>query len=270
MDDAPLVDQSADVAEEEVDVAEAPNGLEAELESDDGSLSVDRWTPFVTADGRQLRVSATLDPVFEAKGFNRIGFRLIRRVISQRYNGEDELSGQQVTQLSTAELLRVDLATIARGIGRLEAETAQQPSLIVPISYTSLSSLKGRNELVARLKAAGALVKLGVICEVLDVDGVPPGVLLSTVSLVKPFALLVVGRLADTNPKAILRLEGTGLQALSFECPPGLNDTEFQAWAAPAVTAAKRVAKSVMVYGAGTPARGGILAALGATHVGVS
>jgi len=230
---------------------------------------MDRWTPFVTADGRELRVSATLDPVFEAKGFNRIGFRLIRRVISVRHNGEDELSAQQVSQLSTAELLRVDLATIARGIGRLEAEEEQQRSLIVPISYTSLSSLKGRGEVVARLKDAGGLVKLGVICEVLDVDGVPPGVLLSAVSLVKPFALLVVGRLADTDPKAILRLEGTGLQALSFECPPELGEPEFQAWAASAVTAAKRVARSVLVYGAGTPSRAGILAALGASHVSV-
>lgn len=244
--------------------------LESSSQTEQAQPEDDPCAPFVTADGRQLRVSATLDPVFEAKGFSRIGFRLIRRVISVRYNGEDVLTGQQVTQLSTAELLRVDLATIARGIGRLESDTAQQPSLIVPISYTSLSSLKGRAELLAQLKAAGALVKLGVICEVLDVDGVPASVLLSTVSLVKPFALLVVGRIADTNPKSIGRLEGTGLQAVSFECPPDLGDAEFQAWAVATLTAAKRVAKAVLVYGAGTPARGGILAALGATHVGVN
>ena len=255
MDEAPALDRPAEA--------------EPDAPADDAPLSLDRWTPFVTADGRQLRVSATLDPVFEAKGFNRIGFRLIRRVISQRHNGEDELSAQQVTQLSTAELLRVDLATIARGIGRLETEQEQQRSLIVPISYTSLSSLKGRGELVDRLKAAGDLVKLGVICEVLDVEGVPPSVLHAAVSLVKPFALLVVGRLADTNPKSILRLESTGLQALSFECPTDLAEPEFQAWAAGAVTMAKRVARSVLVYGAGTPSRAGILAALGATHVSV-
>ena len=129
---------------------------------------MDRWTPFVTADGRELRVSATLDPVFEAKGFTRIGFRLIRRVISQRWDGEDELSAQQVSQLSTAELLRVDLATIARGIGRLEAEAEQQRSLIVPISYTSLASMKGRGEVVARLKDTGSLVKLGVIGDIVN------------------------------------------------------------------------------------------------------
>lgn len=255
MDEAPALDRLPE-SEPDTPVDEAPR-------------SIDPCAPFVTADGRELRVSATLDPVFEAKGFSRIGFRLIRRVISQRYNGEDELTSQQVTQLSTAELLRVDLATIARGIGRLQAEHEQQPSLIVPISYTSLASMKGRGEIVARLKDAGGLVKLGVICEVLDVDGVPPGILVSAVSLVKPFALLVVGRLAETEPKAILRLEGTGLQALSFECPSDLGEAEFQTWAAGAVTAAKRVARSVLVYGAGTPARAGVLAALGASHVSV-
>jgi hypothetical protein len=123
---------------------------------------------------------------------------------------------------------------------------------------------------MAQLKAAGSVVKLGVICEILDVDGVPPSILLSNVALVKPFALLVVGRLADTNPKSILRLEGTGLQAQSFECPKHVSDAEYQAWAVATLTAAKRVARSVLVYGAGTPARGGILAALGASHVGVS
>lgn len=229
----------------------------------------DHSAPFVTADGRQLRVSATLDPVFEAKGFNRIGFRLIRRVMSVRYNGEDELTPQQVTQLSTAELLRVDLSTIARGIGRLDAEQGQQLSLVVPISYTSLASMKGRTELIAQLKAAGGLVKLGVICEILDVDGVPPSVLLSVASLVKPFALLVVGCVADTAPKSILRLDGSGLQAISFACPPDLGEQEFQAWAAASVLTARKIAKSVLVYGAGTPARAGILSALGASHVSV-
>ena len=254
---------------------EAPVVVEQALETEpspaatEGLEAPDPCAPFLTADGRQLRVTATLDPVFEAKGFTRIGFRLIQRVMSVRYNGEDELSALQVSQLSTAELLRVDLATIARGIGRLEAEEEQQRSLIVPISYTSLSSMKGRGDVVARLKDAGSVVKLGVICEVLGVDGVPPSVLLSAVSLVKPFALLVVGRLADTDPKAILRLEGTGLQALSFECPSDLGEPEFQAWAAGAVIAAKRVAKAVLVYGAGTPSRAGILSALGASHVSV-
>ena len=226
-----------------------------------------RWTPFIAADGRQLRVTASLEPVYELKGFTRIGFRMIRRVMIVR--SEEELPPQQVSMLSTADLLRVDLATVDRGVGRLRADSPveQQLSLVVPLSFTSLSSHKGRPEFIAQLKEAGGLVRLGVICEITDIDGVPPGALLAATSLLRPFTLLVAGRLMNTAPPAIIRMEGSGLQALSFECPEGLDDNELLQWATPTIRAAKRVAKSVMVYRAGSPRQAAALASLGASHV---
>jgi hypothetical protein len=231
------------------------------------SATVDQWTPFVAADGRGLRVTASLEPVYEMKGFTRIGFRMIRRVIVMR--SEEELSPQQVAMLSTADLLRVDLATVARGIDRLRGERIgeRQLSLVVPLSFTSLSSYKGRAEFVKQLKQAGSLVRLGVVCEISDVDDVPPGALLAAASLLRPFSLLVVGRLTNIEPAAIVRLEGCGLQALSLECPPGLGDAELVRWATVTLRAAKRVAKSVMIYRAGSPKDAATLASLGASHV---
>lgn len=228
---------------------------------------LDRWTPFVASDGRKLRVTATLEPVYELKAFTRIGFRMIRRVIVM--NTGEELSPQQVAALSTADILRVDLATVVRGIDRLTAETSgeQQLSLIVPLSFTSLSSQKGRTEFAGQLKQTGGLVRLGVICEICDIDGVPPSALLAAASLVRPFTLLVAGRVVDTAPAAITRLEGAGLQAVSFECPPGLGDAEFIGWATVTIRAAKRVAKSVMIYRARSAKQAGTLASLGASHV---
>jgi len=236
----------------------------------DPEASLDRWTPFVAADGRQLRVTATLEPMFELKGFTRIGFRMIRRVIA--IPGDEELSPKQVAMLSTADLLRVDLATIARGIGRLRAEQAgeQQLSLIVPLSYVSLASQTGRAEFVKQLKAAGALVKLGVICEICDIEGVPPGALLAATSLVRPFSLLVVGRLAEVTRAAINQLQGSGLNALAFDAPQGLGDAEFVGWSAAAIGAAKRVAKSVLVCRVESHNRAATLASLGATHMSLA
>lgn len=239
-------------------------------ESEAGGVEIVRstntWTPFVAADGRPLRVTATLEPVYELKGFTRIGFRMIRRVIVVRT--EEELSPQQIAMLSTADLLRVDLATIVRGIDRLQSESRseRQLSLIVPLSFTSLSSFKGRSEFVKQLKEANHLVKLGVICEISDVDGVPPGALLAAASLLRPFALLVVGRLLNTEPAAIVRMEGSGLQAVSFESPRGLADAEFHRWAEFSIRAARRVAKSVLVYRANSPQQAAVLASLGASH----
>jgi hypothetical protein len=228
---------------------------------------VNRWTPFVAVDGRQLRVSATLEPVYELKGFTRIGFRMIRRVIAIA-SGE-ELSVQQVAALSAADILRADLATITRGIDRLRAEAGdeRQLSLIVPVSFTSLHSQKGRSELVDPLKEASGLVRLGVVCEILDIEGVPPSALLSAASLVRPFSLLVVGRMASAAVATMDRLKGAGLQALSFECPPGLGDAEFMGWATATIACAKRVAKSVLVYRVSSPQRAATLSSLGATHV---
>ena len=229
--------------------------------------SLDRWTPFVASDGRQVRVSATLEPVFETKGFTRIGFRMNRRVIGLGRQGEEEFTPAQVAMLSTADLFRVDLATIARGVDRLRSEGGQQLSLIVPMSFTSLSSQKGRAELVKQLKAAGPLLRLGVICEISDIEGVPPGALLTVSSFVRPFTLLVVGRLVSPTSGPLAQLQESGLQALSFDCPLGLGDAEFLGWATAAIGAARRICKSVMVCRAGSVERAGVLASLGASHV---
>ena len=245
-----------------------PTHLAAYEEGAAGASLIDRWTPFVAADGRTLRISATLEPVYELKGFTRIGFRMIRRVIA--VESGDELSPQQVAALSTADLLRVDLATITRGIDRLKGEgnAEQQLSLIVPVSFSSLSNPRGRAELVEPVREASSLVKLGVICEIIDIEGVPQSALVDVTSLVRPLSLLVVGRLAHPTASAMARVASAGFQALSLECPHAqVGDAEFLGWASATLPAARKAAKSVMVYRAGSMKRAGALASLGATHV---
>lgn len=247
--------------------AAAPAEGDAEAQAPSPRRMVDRWTPFVAGDGRTLRVSTSLEPIYELRGFTRIGFRMIRRVMVGRT--DEELSPPALANLSAADLLRVDLATVARGLDRLASESSgeAQLSLTIPLSYASLSSVRGRAELVQPLRDAGRLVTCGVICEMLDIEGVPAGALLSAVSLVRPFALLVVGRLTAGEPSQTARLKGAGLRGLSIECPPGLGDAEFTAWAEKIVRPAKRVTGSVMVYRVASERRAGELAAIGATHV---
>jgi hypothetical protein len=230
---------------------------------------LNRWTPFVAADGRQLRISATLEPVYELKHFTRIGFRMIRRVIV--VSTGEELTPRQVAALASVDILRADLATITRGIDRLQGDGGErQLSLVTPVSFSSLASQRGRTELTAPLKEAGSLVKLGVICEILDIEGVPAGALLSATSLVRPLSLLVVGHVESPGPKSFVRFAGSGLQALSFECPQGLGDAEFMGWASATVAAAKKVMRSVLIYRAESPQRAGVLASFGATHVSLA
>jgi hypothetical protein len=255
------------VAEAEEHPAPAP----APVARQGGLATVDRWTPFVASDGREVRVTCTLEPVFELKAYRRIGFRMVRRVILVAT--DEELSPAALATLSRADILRIDLATIARGLHRLYAEAPEEqlPSLIVPVSFTSLSNRTGRADIVDAFTEASSLVKQGIICEISDVEGVPQGALLSICSLIRPFAFLVVGRL-DTTPPApaiISQMKGSGLQALSCECPPNLGEAEFLGWAKATIEASKRIAKSVLVYRLASARNAGLAALMGATHASV-
>ena len=49
--------------------------------------------------------------------------------------------------------------------------------------------------------------------------------------------------------------------------PAGLGEAEFLGWASATSAAARKVARSVLVYRAGSTKRAGALASFGATHV---
>jgi hypothetical protein len=268
--DANKVEQIANDPGEDLSVDQGTHLAAFHEDTDISTKLVNRWTPFTASDGRTLRISATLEPVYELKGFTRIGFRMIRRVIV--VDTAEELTPQQVSALSTGDLLRADLATITRGIDRLKVEGAgeQQLSLIVPVSFSSLANARGRAELVEPVREAAALVKLGVICEVVDIEGVPTSALLAVTALLRPLSLLVVGRLTRPTASAFARLAGAGFQALSFECPhAGVGEAEFLGWASASLAAARKIARSVLVYRAGSMKRAGALASLGATHISI-
>ena len=116
-------------------------------------------------------------------------------------------------------------------------------------------------------RAAQQNVQRGLICEVCDIEGVPPSTLLAATSLMRPFCLFIVGRLAATPPAPLLALKDAGLQGLSIECPPGLeSDEAFGAFAKAMMTAAKPVGRSLLFYGVSGPRQAAIASLYGATH----
>jgi hypothetical protein len=87
------------------------------------------------------------------------------------------------------------------------------------------------------------------------------------VSMIRPFVLFVVGNLATTPPSAatVAQLKGAGLNALSLECQePGTEG--LLVWARSSLIAARKVARSIIVYRASSDDFDQ-LAAFGATHV---
>lgn len=243
-------------------------------EASDG-VTVDRWSPFVASDGRELRVRCTLEPVFELKSFSRIGFRMARSV--RVVGTEAELTPAMVSNLPRADILRVDLATIARGMDRLRAAAAiasegtQDPSLIVPVSFTSLSNERARAEVVTLLTTARGLVEKGVICEICDIEGASHDALAAATAAIRPVSLFVVGRLDVTPPAGatIRQMRKAGFQAVSAECPANLGQAEFLGWGKATIAAARRVARSVLIYRTDSARHAGTTALLGATHASV-
>ncbi len=225
------------------------------------------WNPFIAADGRTLRVSCHLEPVFELKTFSQIGFRIVRRVL--RMPGEIELNAQELRNLTTADIEKVDLATIARGVSRLGSEqgNARQPSLFLPVSYTTLASQRGRGPLIARFKAATQGVEKGLVCEISDIEGVPGSALAAVAVLIKPFCLIVVGKLGEAPRGTPEDLRGVRLQGVAFESGPHpLDAAEFSAWAERTVANARRVTRSVIIHGLAGPEYLGLAGMAGASH----
>ncbi|HLZ75508.1 hypothetical protein [Phenylobacterium sp.] len=233
--------------------------------------TLDRWTPFVASDGRELRVACRLEPVVELKSFGQIGFRIARRVLVA---GSDEaVTAEMVRKLSRADIMRIDLAAAARGMEALRmADTGEAPpSLIMPVSFISLASQRGRTAIAGLLMEARDLVKRGVICEISDIEGVPQGVMLHVVSLIRPYCLFVVARI-DLGPPAaatLAQLRHSGVQALSVESPRGLTDAAFLRWMKTTVEAARRVVRSMLLYQLAAPQQAALAAKIGATHASV-
>ena len=228
-------------------------------------LPVSQWTPFVASNGRTVRVSCSLEPVIKLANSDRIGFRLARQVLG----AQGPLSAQELRNLSRADIARVDCATIARGLERLRAQVGADKSatLVVPVSFATLSNQRTRETLVSLLKQAQEEVRLGLVCEICELEGVPPGALLTAVSLIRPFCVRVLAFVTDPRPVLLKPLKGMGLAGVSVESPANLGDAEFLGWAREAVRAVKPVAGALVIYRVQPMERGALAALAGASHI---
>jgi hypothetical protein len=232
-------------------------------------LAAESWEPFVTGDGHKVRPSCVLEPVFEIAGRHRIGYRL-RRTLINLATGEPLPAALQHS-LARADILRIDRATLARGVERLKTATEDEAalSLIMPVSYFSLTHPQA-GALARMFARARKSVAAGVICEIYDIEGIGEAALAAATALVRPWSLFVVGHLTEEPPRAASAMKAAGIQVLSFTAPAMESDAEFIGWLSPALRSAKRVGRSVMVYGCHSQRRMALAGVLGATHASLT
>jgi hypothetical protein len=118
---------------------------------------------------------------------------------------------------------------------------------------------------------ARGLVERGVICEVGALDGVPEGVTLSVVSLIRPYCLFVVAHIDGRLPGSatLSQLKRSGVQAFSVECPQGLSDTASVQWMKATIETTRRVVRSTLLYDLASPRHAALAGLCGATHASV-
>ena len=255
---------------EQVDVevveAEAAEERRRARAQEPSAAMMAKWSPFTASDGRELRVTWRFEPVLQLKTSARIGHRVARQVLPEHSNVP--LSPIELSRLSRTDLERIDFATLQRAVGRLQTSGADKdPSLIIPISMTSLSSVRARIVLRQLLVEAQACVQHGLICEICDVEGAPLGILSDAISFVRPYSLYVIGRLAEPPSGGLASLKGIGLTGLSIECPPPVHsDAEFLGWMKSRRLALKAVGKTAIVYRMPSVKAAAMASILGLTH----
>ena len=248
---------------------ERANGLEEEPKApmEAMSASPDRWSPFVSTEGRNIQVSCALEPVFTLKNMQQVGYRLTRRVIDG--SSKVVLNREEQSRLNAADIEQIDCAAIARGMSRLNNGAALKtpPMLLLPVSYSTLSTRRGHAAIFAFLKEAGAETTTRALCEIKNIEGVPIAALFNMVAVLRRACYAVIGRLEDRPAKTSELFKTAGFNGLAFKYRgPRDEDLPMVAALSPDVTAMAAVARSSMVLGLRAPREIALAKLVGATH----
>lgn len=121
-------------------------------------------------------------------------------------------------KLPDADLLKIDQATLDFAALFLPRVVGQgQPALIVPVSFRTMATSKGRSLLINCAGAAAGRVKASVMLELVDIDrGAPLARLIEVVGLLKSVCRGVFARVQPARD-AMAPLEGVRLMGVTLD-----------------------------------------------------
>jgi len=167
------------------------------------------WRVFAGVDGAALRVTCALDQLVVLKTGATAGCRL-RPAVS-------DMSGPAPAPVKLAgmdwrDAERVDLAVTELAPAVLEGQPPTQ-MLVIPASFSSLSSHRGRRLLVERVAGLGGDLRR-IAVEIRDLRGVPSSRLAEVIALIRPACHVVLGEV-EADRADIAAVTSCGLQGLS-------------------------------------------------------
>ncbi len=184
-----------------------------------------------TLAGRRLRFSSNVDPIIDLNHFAIAGHRIEPKI--QFDDSRLSLSSAERGRLLPRDVQIIDLSTLKHGLMRLSsgASSTSKPSLIMTISFLSLSNTRARTALLAEANRARALMTQAVIWEITDFEeGLPSSRLEEGVALLKPFCRSVFAR-RSTSGATLRSPKSLGLSGLVVQAPLVLaREEDFAVW----------------------------------------
>lgn len=223
----------------------------------------DQWSPFIASNGRRVRVSCRLEPLMLLKTSARIGYRISRRIVETP--SDIALTDLEVSNLSRADAFNIDAASIARGLQRLSSDVSGEvaPTLIVPVSYSTLAHSPSLTKFLGLLASASNQVKLGLVCEIVDFESAPLAQIETTLSQLRHHCAHVIGR---HHPKMNLGTLPSGITGLGVEVPAIEGDAEFVGWMRTVQASTKSHRAALLLFQLQNPRQLALATAMGATH----
>jgi hypothetical protein len=207
-------------------------------------ISRDGPTAFVDRGGRRLWLDFAVETVTSLRHETAAAARIARAVVDATSGAA--LTAAELSRLTDEDHLHVDEETFVFAKTILSSPEAPT-TLILPASFHTVASRKGRREMAAVL---GERLKTGVILELMDIDrGTPLSRLSEVGGLASVLSRGVLVRLAPgRDPTAAVRgyrPHGVTLDA----CALGGSDTELASGLLAFGEQAKGCAPTVMVFG---------------------
>jgi hypothetical protein len=196
-----------------------------------------RRTPvaFTTAGGAALRVDFTLEHVVSLKRNVSTAIR-IEPVVTHLASGR-HATARAISRLPDRDIAFIDEATLR--FGAVFARAAQgfgKPDLILPASFRTLATQRGRDLLTGTPGLSLALLRGGVMIELMDITrGTPAGRLLEVAGLLKALTRGVIARVPPERD-VLKGLRDARLAGVALDAADLTGD-------------ASRIANDIMVFG---------------------
>lgn len=170
---------------------------------------------FVTVSGERVRVDFSVEDVVSL----RHGVTALRRVEPTVRSIDTGLliPKREFASLDDEDLLFIDAATLAYGALLLPREAHAGAPVLLPVSFRTMGARKGRAALVEMGRGDAALLRRGVLLELVDVDrGTPPARLAEVAALVGQLSRGVAARV-HPGRRALEPVAGVRVRALTLD-----------------------------------------------------